>query len=315
MVPKPIIAVVTGTGAQGRSVSQAFNNTGKWHVRVLTRNLTGEVAQAFEREGMEIVQGNFEDRASLRKAFEGAYAVYSVTIPPWHQSYTNTLGEYEQGVLQADVAKESNVQLFLFSTLPYVGPEYMGLGGVELYDAKDRTTEYITSIGLPAVYISTPAFIDNVHSWPLVKEIDGGARLEFWGYVVGKDKPMVFLWVERDLGPSMLSLAESFRSLGKPSSEHPLKHTIQPVGSWRGTWGQVSREIQRQTGIETRHTVIPDADGRWHRDLTNAFIYQDNHGLYPTYDFPTQVFTDLGVHYGTLEEFVRAKIVPMFAKS
>ncbi|KAF5388048.1 hypothetical protein D9615_000700 [Tricholomella constricta] len=303
---KPIITVVTGTGAQGRAVSRAFHNTGKWHVRVLTRNPAGETAQAFAKEGMEIVKGNFEDKASLLRAFEGAYAAFSVTIPPWHQDYDHSLGEYEQGVLQADAAKESNVQLFLFSTLPYVGEEYMGLGGIELYDAKARTNDYITSIGLPAVYMSTAAFIDNVHSWPLVKKIDDGAKLEFWGYVVGKDKPMVFTWVERDLGPSALVIAESFRSFDKPLLEHPLNHTIQPVGSWRGTWGQVSREIEKQTGMETRHTIIPDADQRWHRDLTNAFIYQENHGLYPDMTFPTQIFIDLGVQYGTLEDFVPA---------
>ncbi|RDB19842.1 NmrA-like family domain-containing protein 1 [Hypsizygus marmoreus] len=295
---KPIITVVTGTGAQGRAVSRAFHDSSKWHVRVLTRNPSGPVAQEFEKQGMEIVQGNFEDRDSLLKAFQGAYAVYSVTIPPWHQSYTNTLGEYEQGVLQADVAKESNVKLFLFSTLPYVGPEYMGLGGVELYDAKARTNDYVTSIGLPAVYIGTPAFIDNVHSWPLVKAVDNGAKLESWDYVVDAEKPVVFLWVERDLGPSALAIVESF------------------LGSWRGTWGQVAREIQKQTGIETHHTVVPDADQRWHKDLTNAFIYQNNHGLYPTIDFPTKVLTsDLGVEFGTLEDFVRTKIVPLFVKS
>lgn len=312
---KPIIAVVTGTGAQGRAVSRAFNSTGEWHVRVLTRNPDGNVAQAFEKEGMEIVKANFEDKSSLLNAFAGAYAVYSNTVPPWHQSYTNKLGEYEQGILQADAAKESNVQLLLFATLPYVGPEFMGLGGVELYDAKARTNDYITSIGIPAVYISTPAFIDNVHSWPLVKAADGGSKLEFIGYVVKPDKPMVFLWVERDLGPSTLAIAESFRSSGKPLSEHPLNHTIQPVGSWRGTWGEVSDEIQKQTGIETCHTVFPDVDRRWHHDLTKVFIYQDNHGLFPTYKFPTPAFTNLGVQYGTLEEFVRTKIVPMFVKA
>ncbi|KAG6823386.1 hypothetical protein H0H92_010419, partial [Tricholoma furcatifolium] len=152
-------AVVTGTGAQGRAVSRAFHNSGEWHVWVLTRDPDGKVATEFRDQGMEIV--------------------YSVTIPPWHQSYTNKLGEYAQGVLQADAAKESNVQLFLFSTLPYVGPDYMGLNGVELYDAKARTNDYVTSIGLPGVYLGTPAFVDNVHSWPLVKEVDGGARLEY----------------------------------------------------------------------------------------------------------------------------------------
>jgi nucleoside-diphosphate-sugar epimerase len=144
---------VTGTGAQGRAISRAFNNSGKWHVRVLTRDPTGPVAKALGREGMELVQVNFEDKESLRKAFRGAYAVsqyratvavlslealqvFSVTIPPWHKMYSITMGEYEQGVLQADIAKEANVQLFLFSTLPYVGPNFMGLGGVELYDGR-----------------------------------------------------------------------------------------------------------------------------------------------------------------------------------
>jgi len=126
---------------------------------------------------------------------------------------------------------------------------------------------------------------------------------------------MVFLWVERDLGPSVLAIAESFRSSGKPFSKHPLNHTTQPVGSWRGTWGQVASEIEKQTGIETHHTVLSNVDQRWHRELTKVFIYQNTHGLFPTYNFPTKVFTGLGVQYGTLEEFVRTKIVPMFVKS
>lgn len=77
----------------------------------------------------------------------------------------------------------------------------------------------------------------------------------------------------------------------------------------------------------------PTVDERWHKDrkwislsiklwwlrvlskVTKAFIYQDNHGLYPTIEFPAKTFTDLGVQYGTLEEFVRVKIVPLFKTS
>ena len=44
------------------------------------------------------------------------------------------MSEYDQGVLQADAAKEAGVQLMIWSTLPYVGPEFMNLGGCELYD-------------------------------------------------------------------------------------------------------------------------------------------------------------------------------------
>ena len=44
------------------------------------------------------------------------------------------MSEYDQGVLQADAAKAVNVQVMLWSTLPYVGPDFLGMGGVELYD-------------------------------------------------------------------------------------------------------------------------------------------------------------------------------------
>lgn len=47
--------------------------------------------------------------------------------------------EYDQGVLQADVAKETGVKFILWSTLPYVGPDFMGLGGVELYDCESSS--------------------------------------------------------------------------------------------------------------------------------------------------------------------------------
>ncbi|KAF8643353.1 hypothetical protein AX16_009082 [Volvariella volvacea WC 439] len=263
---KPIITVITGTGAQGRAVSRHFNASGRWHVRILTRNPQGPIAQSLQQEGVEVLQGNFENKDDLKRAFKGAWAVYSVTIPPWHPSYSNKLDEYTQGVLQANAAKEENVKFFIFSTLPYVGPEFMGLGGVELYDSKARTNDYITSIGLPAVYVSTAAYVDNIHNWPLIHWIDDGKRLEFWNHTVAKDKPMAFLWVDKDLGPSILALAESFYNFKKPLLSHPLNHSIQPLASWRGTWGAVSREIEKQTGIPTIHTTVPTADERWHKD-------------------------------------------------
>ena len=46
------------------------------------------------------------------------------------------MSEYDQGVLQADAAKEMGVKFIIWSTLPYVGPDFMGLGGVELYDCE-----------------------------------------------------------------------------------------------------------------------------------------------------------------------------------
>lgn len=46
--------------------------------------------------------------------------------------------------------------------------------------------------------------------------------------------------------------------------------------------------------------------------VTKAFIYQEHHGLYPTHEFPPKAYIELGVEFGTLEEFVREKVIPMF---
>lgn len=69
---------MTGTGAQGRSVARAFNQSGQWSVRVLTRNKKGPVAQTMAGEGIEVVEANFEDKEALLSAFRGAYAVHEI---------------------------------------------------------------------------------------------------------------------------------------------------------------------------------------------------------------------------------------------
>lgn len=49
--------------------------------------------------------------------------------------------------------------------------------------------------------------------------------------------------------------------------------------------------------------------------VTKAFIYQNTHGLYPGVSVPVKTFTDLGVQFGTLEDFVIEKLVPLYGKA
>ncbi|KIP12149.1 hypothetical protein PHLGIDRAFT_21217 [Phlebiopsis gigantea 11061_1 CR5-6] len=305
MSAKPIIAVVTGTGVQGRSVAYAFHKSGKWTVRVLTRDPNGPIAARMAQAGMEVVKADLEKKDDLLQAFAGAYAIYSVTIPPWHTGYGNTMSEYDQGILQADVAKAAGVQLILWSTLPYVGPEFLNMGGCELYDSKSKVEDYIKSIGLASVFVSTAYYAENTYTWPTVQFTDDARRLHFWNYVVAADKPIPWLWVERDLGPAMFALVEDFRefgALGRSLLDHRLNHTIQPIASFRTTFGDVARVIEKLTGVSVQHTTYPNVDERWHPDLTKALVYQNVHGLYPTHPFPPPVFQELGVQFNTLEQ-------------
>jgi len=73
--------LITGvTGQQGGAVAQALRGTG-FRLRGLTRKPDGERAAALARDGVEIVKGDLEDAATLRRALVGAWGVFAVQTP------------------------------------------------------------------------------------------------------------------------------------------------------------------------------------------------------------------------------------------
>lgn len=50
-----------------------------WRVRAVTRNLEGKAAKALAAEGAELVTADYDDQASLDKAFAGANVVFGLT--------------------------------------------------------------------------------------------------------------------------------------------------------------------------------------------------------------------------------------------
>lgn len=66
------IAVHGATGLQGGSVVTALLKS-DWKVRAITRNTAGDAAKALGAAGAEVVAANFDDKASLIKAYEVHY--------------------------------------------------------------------------------------------------------------------------------------------------------------------------------------------------------------------------------------------------
>lgn len=71
-----IIAVTGATGTQGGGVVNVLNKTPGWKVRALTRNTQSDKAKALAAEGIEVVEANFDDEASLTKAFNVCLVQY-----------------------------------------------------------------------------------------------------------------------------------------------------------------------------------------------------------------------------------------------
>ncbi|KAJ5689729.1 hypothetical protein N7462_004121 [Penicillium macrosclerotiorum] len=72
-----LIVVVGLTGKQGGSVANVFLNENGWRVRGITRDASK--ATDWQAKGVEVVEANLDDKASLVKAFEGAYAIFGTT--------------------------------------------------------------------------------------------------------------------------------------------------------------------------------------------------------------------------------------------
>src|SRR5258705_10238035 len=70
--------LITGvTGHQGGAVAQALQGKG-FHLRGLTRKPDSERATALARSGVDVVKGDLDDDATLRRALAGAWGVFGV---------------------------------------------------------------------------------------------------------------------------------------------------------------------------------------------------------------------------------------------
>ncbi len=77
-MPNDQTILITGvTGQQGGAVAQALQGSG-FQLRGLTRTPDSQRAAALARQGIEIVKGDLDDEATLRRALAGAWGVFGV---------------------------------------------------------------------------------------------------------------------------------------------------------------------------------------------------------------------------------------------
>lgn len=72
------ILVTGATGHQGGAVFRHLHP--KFPLRVLARDLENREVRALAGPGVELVQGDMEDSASLKRAMDGAYGVYTASF-------------------------------------------------------------------------------------------------------------------------------------------------------------------------------------------------------------------------------------------
>jgi uncharacterized protein YbjT (DUF2867 family) len=99
------ILVTGATGQQGGAVLRHLRTQG-FAVRALTRDARSPAARAIAAMGVAVLQGDFDDRASVERALAGMDGAYAVQNP-WQSG--GVTGEVRQGIAFADAAKAAGI--------------------------------------------------------------------------------------------------------------------------------------------------------------------------------------------------------------
>ncbi len=148
------ILVTGATGAQGGALVPLLLQQG-FTVRALTRDPAKAAGRALQALGCEVVAGNLDDEASLERACDSAYGVFSVQNF-WEKGVGHDR-EVEQGCKLARAAKKAGVQHFVQTSV--VSCDHAP--GVLHFESKYKIEQYIDSLGLPRTFLREVFFLEN----------------------------------------------------------------------------------------------------------------------------------------------------------
>ena len=137
MTEKMIIAVVGATGRQGGGLVRAIlaDPQGPFTVRALTRNADSGKAHEFASQGVEVVEADLDDAASVRTAFDRAYGAFVVTnfwaqqTPEQEKARTRAEMELAQAAAATRAAKDAGLRHVVWSALEDTRPHFQRVGG------------------------------------------------------------------------------------------------------------------------------------------------------------------------------------------
>jgi len=159
------ILVSGATGRQGGAVARHLLEQG-FHVRALTRNPDQEAAKDLADRGVDIVEGNFDDRDSLDQALDGVYGAFSVQ----NMITAGLDGEVRQGKAFADAAADAGVEHFVYSSVGGAERDT----GIPHFETKWEIEKHLRSLELPATILRPVFFMNN---WLRFKDAILGGHL------------------------------------------------------------------------------------------------------------------------------------------
>lgn len=152
---RPVV-VFGATGQQGGSVAHALKADG-WCVRAFVRQPASAKAKALAAAGIETVQGDQSDPASVAAAVAGAYGVFSVQPSSGQLIYGITdADEIRYGKSIADAAVDAGVEHLVYSSAAGAVTN----SGVGHFETKWQLEEFTRSLHIDSTIIRPATFME-----------------------------------------------------------------------------------------------------------------------------------------------------------
>jgi uncharacterized protein YbjT (DUF2867 family) len=167
-MPEMKTVLVTGaTGNQGGAVARELLACGRYRVLALTRTPQSERAAKLRELGAEVIQGDYDDEASLRRDFTDVWGVFSMQNT-WEAGVEK---EEVQGKRLAKAAREAGVQHFVYTS---VASADRGTG-IPHFENKRRIEQTVESLRFASHVVIRPVFfMENLLSPWFKPGIDQG---------------------------------------------------------------------------------------------------------------------------------------------
>ncbi|KAF2216835.1 hypothetical protein CERZMDRAFT_108750 [Cercospora zeae-maydis SCOH1-5] len=246
-----LVFVVGGTGAQGLPIVQTLSASGRYAVRVLTRNKNSERAkQLAQLPNVELFEGQQTSQADLHQGFKGAWGA-------WVNTDGFTIGEKNElfyGCRAYEIARHEGVKHYIYASTDFALKD---ADWDETYhwghnDAKGRVAEYIQAQGqdgsMTSSSVITGPYMDMLFDGMFVpQEQDDGSFV--WANPAENGKiPLIAV---EDGGPYALWMFDHV----KESAGLFLKVATDEV-----SFGDIAKTFTEVTGKPAKHVQIPLTD-------------------------------------------------------
>lgn len=321
-----IITIVGVTGKQGASVADVFLREGGWHIRGVTRDTSKPASQVWIDKGVELIEGDINDAAQMKKAIAGSNVVFGVTDfwgiarDPKVQERAKTAGipinalaydiEVQQGrnIIDAVNATVNTLDRFVLSTLSATKKWSKGkyLHNYH-FDAKWMAVEYLKGtfpeLAEKTSYLQVGLYLTNwkeVGEMPIgkpVKQPDGTFVLRL---PANPDGPVAHIDARHGTGEFVKAL------LKVPAGQNLLG--VSSTLSWNqyaALWGKINGVTCRFERLDPK--VVAEAiPGGIGEELAEMYEYISEFGYDggdPTIVLPTQLGVNIPLY--TAEEYIK----------